>query len=128
MSCGSERLPSCAVRVAPDKAETIEYNKRTKYRPCRCAPYIRAKFTRETWKRSTFRRRPWRSKSQCPRPSLEPDHFRQPRRHARRALWLGHWFGTDPQFWPNLQSAYDTSIAAKTFDCAITRRLVWPIT
>lgn len=29
------------------------------------------------------------------------------------ALRLGHWFGTDPQFWLNLQSAYDISIAAK---------------
>lgn len=29
------------------------------------------------------------------------------------ALRLGHWFGTDPQFWINLQSAYAISIAAK---------------
>jgi addiction module HigA family antidote len=29
------------------------------------------------------------------------------------ALRLGHWFGTDPQFWLNLQSAYDIRIAAE---------------
>ena len=28
-------------------------------------------------------------------------------------LRLGHWFGTDPQFWLNLQSAYDIRIAAE---------------
>jgi addiction module HigA family antidote len=27
------------------------------------------------------------------------------------ALRLGHWFGTSPQFWLNLQSAYDIRIA-----------------
>lgn len=27
------------------------------------------------------------------------------------ALRLGHWFGTDPQFWLNLQSAYDIRVA-----------------
>lgn len=29
------------------------------------------------------------------------------------ALRLGHWFGTDPQFWLNLQSTYDIRIAAE---------------
>ncbi len=28
------------------------------------------------------------------------------------ALRLGHWFGTAPQFWLNLQSAYDLRVAA----------------
>ena len=28
------------------------------------------------------------------------------------ALRLSHWFGTTPQFWMNLQSAYDIRIAA----------------
>ncbi len=27
------------------------------------------------------------------------------------ALRLGHWFGTSPQFWLNLQSAYDLELA-----------------
>jgi len=27
------------------------------------------------------------------------------------ALRFGHWFGTDPQFWLNLQSQYDLAIA-----------------
>jgi addiction module HigA family antidote len=27
------------------------------------------------------------------------------------ALRLGHWFGTNPQFWLNLQSAYDIRVA-----------------
>ena len=29
------------------------------------------------------------------------------------ALRLGHWFGTTPQFWINLQSAYDLRLAAR---------------
>ncbi len=29
------------------------------------------------------------------------------------ALRLGHWFRTSPQFWLNLQSAYDLRIAAE---------------
>jgi addiction module HigA family antidote len=29
------------------------------------------------------------------------------------ALRLGHWFGTSPQFWLNLQSAYDIRVAAE---------------
>jgi addiction module HigA family antidote len=28
------------------------------------------------------------------------------------ALRLGHWFGNEPQFWVNLQSAYDLRLAA----------------
>jgi antitoxin HigA-1 len=37
--------------------------------------------------------------------------------HGRRgitgdtALRLGHWFGNSPQFWLNLQSAYDIRVA-----------------
>lgn len=27
------------------------------------------------------------------------------------ALRFGHWFGTDPQFWLNLQTAYDLRLA-----------------
>jgi len=29
------------------------------------------------------------------------------------ALRLGHWFGNSPQFWLNLQSAYDLRLAEK---------------
>jgi addiction module HigA family antidote len=29
------------------------------------------------------------------------------------ALRLAHWFGTDPQFWLNLQSAYEIDIATE---------------
>jgi addiction module HigA family antidote len=29
------------------------------------------------------------------------------------ALRLGHWFGSTPQFWINLQSAYDLRVAAR---------------
>ena len=29
------------------------------------------------------------------------------------ALRLSHWFGTTPQFWMNLQSAYDIRVAAQ---------------
>jgi addiction module HigA family antidote len=29
------------------------------------------------------------------------------------ALRLGHWFGMSPQFWLNLQSAYDIRVAAE---------------
>lgn len=29
------------------------------------------------------------------------------------ALRFGHWFGTDPQFWLNLQSAYEIRVAEK---------------
>ena len=37
------------------------------------------------------------------------------------ALRLGHWFGTDPQFWLNLQSAYDIRIAAERAGREIAR-------
>jgi antitoxin HigA-1 len=30
------------------------------------------------------------------------------------ALRLGHWFQTSPQFWLNLQSAYDLRLASET--------------
>jgi addiction module HigA family antidote len=30
------------------------------------------------------------------------------------ALRLAHWFGTDPQFWLNLQTAYEIDIATET--------------
>ena len=29
------------------------------------------------------------------------------------ALRLAHWFGTDPQFWLNLQTAYDIDVAVE---------------
>ena len=29
------------------------------------------------------------------------------------ALRLGHWFGVEPQFWLNLQSAYDLRVATE---------------
>ncbi len=29
------------------------------------------------------------------------------------ALRFGHWFGTDPQFWLNLQAQYDLAVADK---------------
>ena len=29
------------------------------------------------------------------------------------ALRLGHWFGTSPQFWMNLQSQFDLAVADK---------------
>ena len=35
------------------------------------------------------------------------------------ALRLGHWFGTTPQFWINLQSAHDLRIAARRAGDAI---------
>ena len=37
------------------------------------------------------------------------------------ALRLGHWFGTEPQFWLNLQSAYEIYLAAKKADRKIAR-------
>ena len=43
------------------------------------------------------------------------------------ALRLGHWFGTDPQFWLNLQSAYEVSFAAKKAGRAIARLPVRPV-
>ena len=37
------------------------------------------------------------------------------------ALRLGHWFGTTPQIWLNLQSAYDLRLAAERAGLAIGR-------
>jgi addiction module HigA family antidote len=37
------------------------------------------------------------------------------------ALRFGHWFGTDPQFWLNLQSAYEIRVAAKKAGRAIAK-------
>ena len=37
------------------------------------------------------------------------------------ALRLGHWFGTDPQFWLNLQSAFDLRVAQEEVGGAIAR-------
>lgn len=47
--------------------------------------------------------------------------------HGRRAvtgdtaLRLGHWFGTSPQFWLNLQSAYDIRVAQKIVGAEVRR-------
>lgn len=35
------------------------------------------------------------------------------------ALRFGHWFGTDPQFWLNLQSQYDLAMANRQTGDAI---------
>ena len=35
------------------------------------------------------------------------------------ALRLGHWFGTDPQFWLNLQSQHDLALADRQSGDAI---------
>jgi addiction module HigA family antidote len=37
------------------------------------------------------------------------------------ALRLGHWFGTNPQFWTNLQTAYDLKVAAEQAGAAIEK-------
>ena len=37
------------------------------------------------------------------------------------ALRFGHWFGTDPQFWLNLQSAYEIRIAEEKAGGEIAR-------
>jgi addiction module HigA family antidote len=37
------------------------------------------------------------------------------------ALRFGHWFGTDPQFWLNLQSAYEIRIAEEKAGTEIAR-------
>ncbi len=37
------------------------------------------------------------------------------------ALRLGHWFGTTPQFWINLQSAYDLRRAVEAAGASIER-------
>jgi len=35
------------------------------------------------------------------------------------ALRFGHWFGTDPQFWLNLQAQFDLAVAERTTGLAI---------
>jgi antitoxin HigA-1 len=37
------------------------------------------------------------------------------------ALRLGHWFGTSPQFWLNLQSAYEIRVAERTTGAEVKR-------
>jgi len=37
------------------------------------------------------------------------------------ALRLGHWFGNSPEFWLNLQSAYDLRIAAQAVGRHVAR-------
>jgi addiction module HigA family antidote len=37
------------------------------------------------------------------------------------ALRLGHWFGTNAQFWLNLQTAYDIRLAEQKAGAAIAR-------
>jgi addiction module HigA family antidote len=37
------------------------------------------------------------------------------------ALRLGHWFGTSPQFWLNLQAAYDLRLAEEQAGMEIKR-------
>jgi addiction module HigA family antidote len=37
------------------------------------------------------------------------------------ALRFGHWFGTEPQFWLNLQSAYELRIAVEKVGQEIAR-------
>jgi addiction module HigA family antidote len=37
------------------------------------------------------------------------------------ALRLGHWFGTDPQFWLNLQTAFEIRLAAQRAGPEIAR-------
>jgi addiction module HigA family antidote len=38
------------------------------------------------------------------------------------ALRFGHWFGTEPQFWLNLQSAFDIRIAEEKTGREIARQ------
>jgi addiction module HigA family antidote len=37
------------------------------------------------------------------------------------ALRLGHWFGTDPQFWLNLQAQFDLAVADREVGKVIRR-------
>jgi addiction module HigA family antidote len=37
------------------------------------------------------------------------------------ALRLGHWFGNSPEFWLNLQGAYDLRVAAQAAGARISR-------
>ena len=43
------------------------------------------------------------------------------------ALRLGHWFGSGPQFWLNLQAAYDIRVAAAAVGPEIERLPVRPM-
>jgi plasmid maintenance system antidote protein VapI len=40
---------------------------------------------------------------------------------ADAAIWLARYFGTTPEFWLNLQSAYDLSLALAKHGPAIER-------
>lgn len=42
------------------------------------------------------------------------------------ALRLGHWFGTSPQFWLNLQAAYDIRMAEAVVGAEISHLSVRP--
>ncbi len=42
------------------------------------------------------------------------------------ALRLGHWFGTSPQFWLNLQAAYDIRLTEAAVGPEISRLPVRP--
>jgi addiction module HigA family antidote len=42
------------------------------------------------------------------------------------ALRLGHWFRTSPEFWPNLQAAYDLRIAQQVIGAEIATLSVRP--
>lgn len=37
------------------------------------------------------------------------------------ALRLGHWFGTSPQFWLNLQGAYDIRVAEAAIGAEVAK-------
>ena len=41
---------------------------------------------------------------------------------ADRALRLGHWFGTTPQFWMNLQQLYELRLAESEVGAEIASR------
>jgi addiction module HigA family antidote len=42
---------------------------------------------------------------------------------AETALRLGRFFGTDPQFWMNLQAAYDLALAKQQLGATIEREV-----
>jgi len=44
------------------------------------------------------------------------------------ALRLGHWFGTSPQFWMNLQALYDVRVAEQEAGTEIKRLPTRPAT
>jgi len=47
---------------------------------------------------------------------------------ADMAMRLGHWFGTSPEFWMNLQAQYDLCIAAQKLGRRIKTRPTRPDT